>query len=409
MNLFLRACFLSFLFFFVQISFAQIDVDFEVDITGDVCLDGVDNDLDGLTDYPNDPDCESSTGDSEGVYVPPPEPEPEPEAPSGGGSGVGFFERIQQFFDDEEESFGAEENPVEDEVAPLEKITETIEDILKPITFTFNIFDPKKQQDIVSEIPANDAFSERRIVPPVRFTLPVDTFEQGIKSQGESLVFQGPVLVTFFDIETNPVVVSVHERDVAPTALVVGLFALIGIAIAVRYTIFEFTEQGIKEKVYHPCQKGVIFSTSSIVFVVCIVILVRSLYQTGDVVLYENDTVSFETNITTNNKIEDQELLLEYRLDGVVIHKEFVTIEDGEGGIVVSLNSELYQTQDNSKLEVFVSRDAYNKFIGTYNIAYKKYSPRVIDTSILIVVIMTLVAELFELVYCERKTKDSLV
>lgn len=40
------------------------------------CSDGVDNDGDGLVDYPNDPGCSSSSDDDE--YNPPPEPEPGP-------------------------------------------------------------------------------------------------------------------------------------------------------------------------------------------------------------------------------------------------------------------------------------------------------------------------------------------
>lgn len=48
---------------------------FQVGIIGDVCLDGIDNDLDGFIDFPDDTDCLDPTGDSEGIIVAPPDEE----------------------------------------------------------------------------------------------------------------------------------------------------------------------------------------------------------------------------------------------------------------------------------------------------------------------------------------------
>lgn len=50
------------------------------------CYDGIDNDLDGLIDYPNDSDCSGYTDNTEGAVITPPPP-----PPSGGGGGGQLF------------------------------------------------------------------------------------------------------------------------------------------------------------------------------------------------------------------------------------------------------------------------------------------------------------------------------
>lgn len=60
-----------------------------ITILGDTeCIDGIDNDSDGLIDFPNDPGCSSFTDDDETDTLPPPPP-----PPSGGGGGGQLFTR----------------------------------------------------------------------------------------------------------------------------------------------------------------------------------------------------------------------------------------------------------------------------------------------------------------------------
>jgi hypothetical protein len=51
------------------------------------CQDGIDNDSDGMIDYPDDPECDSYTDDREEAPVVPPPPPPPPSGGGGGGGG----------------------------------------------------------------------------------------------------------------------------------------------------------------------------------------------------------------------------------------------------------------------------------------------------------------------------------
>ena len=52
-----------------EVASAAPQATFTVGITGSACLDGIDNDLDGLIDFPDDPSCLSPAGLDEGAIV----------------------------------------------------------------------------------------------------------------------------------------------------------------------------------------------------------------------------------------------------------------------------------------------------------------------------------------------------
>lgn len=384
-----------------------VEVDFEVDVVGDVCFDGVDNDLDGLIDYPQDPDCLSPEGDSEGVYVPPPEPEPEPENSQGSSSGVGLFndkddsEIPEDFFVEENIPFTSED--VFENI--FNRFTDVAEKILQPISFTFSILDPRKHQEIVSEIPANDPGSPVVFREPVRFTLPEDGFEQRTKNQSESLVFQGPILVTFFDVTTTPVVSSSQShQDTQTPVLAVFFVATLGLVLAFRFTIHEFSSAGVEQQIYHPCNQRIVFSVTSIVFAVCLVFLVQSMQHSQNIQIFGDQTLSFETSIVSNNKIEAHDLLLEFRVGGDTYSKEFVEVVNGQAFITHAIDSDVYQKEGD--IEIFISRDAFNTFISKYTIEYSSLTHRQLMLRVLAVVVLGLIAELLELVWCLKRRED---
>lgn len=52
-----------------HLALANPTAKFKINISYANCFEGIDNDSDGLTDYPNDPDCASETDNSESTYA----------------------------------------------------------------------------------------------------------------------------------------------------------------------------------------------------------------------------------------------------------------------------------------------------------------------------------------------------
>jgi hypothetical protein len=397
-------------FLVVPVTLAQVEVNLELDVTGVECFDGVDNDSDGLIDFPNDPDCLSTLGDDEGEDYVPPEPEEENNSGSSTGTILDTQEDQDQSNTDPFEEVGDGLNFLERlfNIFPVfntdsedsKNFVDTVQD--QNISFRLNIFSPNNQ-DVVSVIPDNDPYSNK-FKPPVRFTLPENDQEQNLVRvvDNENLVFEGPVLITFFDVTVSVVVDGHYPKLPERAPFSVVMLCVLGVVIAVRFTIHEYSKEGIEDEIYHPCYGRLVYSVSSILFLVAIIYTSQNFFVNEGIFIHPKDTTSIETVITTNNLIEDQELVVEHVFNNNQKIKELVTVSKGYGqsGIEVPVVFYEYTPID---IQTSVARDAFNTFISMNMLVVTNITPK---TRLLVaggLALLALLLELAELVVCAYK------
>jgi hypothetical protein len=378
--------------------FAASDVDFGIEVDGDQCLDGVDNDSDGFIDFPDDPDCESAEDDSEESDTPPP----------GGGtpvvSGGGGILFTFPGEDEEQENITGEaidSNEGQVDVEETDEIDQT----------SVEETDQNEQEELVDQIAEEDTQT-----PLIQVSDIVDSISEFIQSLGgedqEYSIFEQvdndtvlfPVEITNseeFSQEQNPLVVVDgrivnYFNTVLPDSdsMIVFVLSILGLFFVGHMVLGYVKQPNLGKK----CHTGILAVVSGVVFLSIAGFLFFQMTQGGK--LYHVDDISVAEIRATSSEV-NAAIVVEYRLYQSLLTRKLVdtkrrVVDVVEGEMTIEshilfedLHPGLYNldiyvlTQEN---EVLIAQDAFTILQNSTE------QHRTIAYSLLIISFLTLLA-----------------
>lgn len=368
------------LLFFSNSYAHAVEVNFNFNITGTACFDGVDNDMDGLIDYPNDPDCSSPFDDSEGA------------PPVSDDFATGSSKTGTVFFDDKNN-----ETSDLDVFTDLQNLLFTFPEHSSGVSVSENNFVAVEDED--SLVDEYFSVEEDSFIPfqrSTRFTLPQNIFEKQLRDNVNS--YELPSIV-FFDVITDLTINERPDNDFMVFSII--CIAALSLLVVFRFTLYEFTDSGIKQQIYHPCHQRIIFSISSFVLALSLVFLIQTVHKSETVKLFGDEYLNFEIDVETNDVHTTHNLLFEFYIDGEIYHKDFLEVANGKGSLSYPLV--FASGKGGQNIDIFISYRGLNMFVSQYSVKYSKFSQGTILMFVLLVTILICIIDFLEYRRCFKQ------